>query len=153
MIFVKISRNNQYLTDPLCLPLVADFGTPPCTCVPFLPSYLPDIFHIDVFLGQGHVADYSQVQRVDDLRVWRYHAIVQLGILVDVEEPGGELPDAVPLPVHEQAAAVGVDQGTDPFEDLENHLLHVDVLLHVFDQVVHDLTFFNLGTERWCQDV
>lgn len=137
----------------MCLPLVAEFGTPPwlSACVPFLPSlpsYLPDIFHIDVFFGQGHVADNSQVQRVDDLRVWRYHAVVQLGIFADVEEPGGELRNAVPLPVHEQAAAVGVDQGTDPVQDLEHHFLHVDVLLHVFDQVVHDLAFFNLENRK-----
>lgn len=128
------------------LPLVANIGT-----ASFLHSYLPDIFHIDVFLAEGHVAHYSQVQRVDDLGVWRHHAVVQLGVLAHVEEPGGQLPDAVPLPVHEQAAAVGVDQGADPPQDLEDHLLHVDVLLHVFDQVVHDSAFFNLGTERWRQ--
>lgn len=99
------------------------------------------------------MADYSQVQRVDDLRVRRYHTVVQLGVCADVEEPGGKLCDAVPLPVHEQAAAVSMDQGTDPNQDLEDHLLHVHIFLHVFDQVVHDLTFFNLGTERCCQDV
>lgn len=118
------------------------------TAFTFLPSYLLDILHIDVFFGHRHVADDSQVQRVDDLGVWRHHAVVQLGLVADVEEPRGELPDAVPLPVHEEAAAVGVDQGAEPLQNLEHHLLHVDVFLHVFDQLVHDLAFFKLGTQR-----
>lgn len=113
----------------------------------FSPSYLCDIFHVDGLLGQGHVADYPHVKRVDDLRVRWHHAGLHLCLRVDVEEPGGELPDAVPLPVHEQAAAVGVDERTDPRQDLEHHLFHVDVLLHVFDQVVHDLAFFKLEKE------
>lgn len=107
-------------------------------------SYLWDIFHINSLLGHGHVADYSQVERVDDFRVWWHHAVVQEGVFGDIEEPGGELGDAVPLPVHEQAAAVGVDESGDPLQDLEDHFLHVDALLHVFDQVVHDLAFFKL---------
>ena len=115
---------------------------------PHSPSYLFDIFHVNMLLGLGHVADYPHVQRIDDLGVRRHHAVLQHCRGVDVEEPGGELPDAVPLPVHEQAAPVGVDEHADSLQDLEDHFFHVDVLLHVFDQFVHDLAFLDLGEEE-----
>lgn len=94
------------------------------------------------------MADDAQVQRVDDLRVGRHHALVKLGLRVDVEEAGGELTDAVPLAVHEEAAAVGMDERTDPLHDLEHDPLHVDVLLHVLDQFVHDLALLELQRGR-----
>lgn len=94
------------------------------------------------------MADDAQVQRVDDLRVGRHHALVKLGLRVDVEEAGGELADAVPLAVHEEAAAVGMDERTDPLHDLEHDPLHVDVLLHVLDQFVHDLALLELQRGR-----
>lgn len=111
------------------------------------PFYLFDIFHIDILLGQRHIAHDSQVQRVDDLRVWLHHTVVQHRIHVDVEEPGGQLSNAVPLPVHEEAAAVRVDQSADSLQDLEDHFLHVDIFLHVFDDVIHQLAFLNLEEE------
>lgn len=94
------------------------------------------------------MADDTQVQRVDDLRVGRHHALVKLGLRVDVEEAGGELTDAVPLAVHEEAAAVGMDERADPLHDLEHDPLHVDVLLHVLDQFVHDLALLELQRGR-----
>lgn len=112
--------------------------------MPHPSLYLFDIFDVNRLLSECHVANYSQVQRVDDLRVRRHHAVFQHRVLVDVEEPGGELSDAIPLPVHEQAAAVRMDQSAEALQDFEDHFFHVDVLLHVFDQVIHYLTFFNL---------
>lgn len=106
--------------------------------------YLSHIFYINSLLGLGNMADYSHVQRVDDLRVRWHHAVLQHRLHVDIKEPCGELADSVPLPVHEQAAAVGVDERTDSLQDLKDHFFHVDVLLHVFDQVIHNLAFFNL---------
>lgn len=112
------------------------------------PTYLVDIFHIHSLLCQGHMADYSHIQWIDDLRVWWNHAVVQVCLCVDIEEPCGEFSDAVPLPVHKQAAAVCMDERADPLQDLEDHLFHIDALLHIFDQVIHDLAFFILEKER-----
>lgn len=99
-------------------------------------SYLCNILHIDGLLGLSHMSYNTDVQREDDLRVWRHHTVIELRIFINIEETCSQLGDAVPLSIHEQATPVGVDQSADSLQNLKNHLLHIDVLLHVCNEIV-----------------
>lgn len=108
-------------------------------------SYFLNVLHIDGLLGLGHMPDNADIKREDDLRLWRNHAVLHLRVGVDVEESGGQFGYAVPLAVHEETAEFSMKQSTQPLQDLEDHLFHVDVLLHVLDQIIKYGSFFDLA--------
>lgn len=107
-------------------------------------SYLFNIPDIDVFLGLGDMPDYADIKREDNLRVGWNHTVFQLWWSVYIKQSSGQFSYTVPLPVHEKAASVSMDESTESLQDFEDHLLHINILLHVFDQIKEYRSFLHL---------
>lgn len=59
------------------------------------------------------------------------------------QSPGCQLSHAVPLPVHEEAHAAGPHHEAEVSHEVEDRLLHVQVVLNVPHQVEEDLTLLH----------
>lgn len=85
------------------------------------------------------------VQREEDLGVRRHQAVLQGAAGLHAEEARGELGRAIALAVHEEAAAVGMQDGAETPQDLEDHALHVHALLHVLHQLEQGRALLHLA--------
>jgi hypothetical protein len=91
------------------------------------------------------MAHNPNVQGEDDLRVRGHQAILQKAVRLHAEEPRSKFSYAIALAVHKEAAAVGMQDGAEAPQDLEDHTFHIDTLLHVLHQFKKCCTLFHLA--------
>jgi hypothetical protein len=98
-------------------------------------TYLCHILHVGHLFGLSHMAHNTDVQWEDNLRVGGHQAVLQEAVWLHTEEPCGELGHTIALAVHEEAAAVSMQDGAQAPQNLEDHTLHADAFLHVLHQI------------------